>query len=131
MNYIKKIKSIGFKKCQNIVVCEFIMNNPHRYSLKIVNIDKVDNIMDVKYPRCISEDLKRLQTYVYKINKETLIYIILLKEEYTVISCRGTNIKSIINSKKLNDSFWKEALSSLDKDIQREFLLKDIFSYKQ
>jgi hypothetical protein len=129
MNYIKKIKSIGFKKAPNIAI-----TNPSTVGfkkfLKIVLLEHISNHSDIVYPRCTSTDIERVQTYFCKVNKDIGIFLILIKEEFTIVVDKNKEISIPISSKKLNDNFWKEILSSLDKDIQREFILKDIFSFR-
>ena len=142
MNYIKKIKSIGFKKCKNIVVCRYISrsSSPNKedrslfkalsYKMKIISLDQINDKSEIVYPKCSTSELNKLQTYIYKVNYETQIYLMIIREDFTVIVKKNEEIKATVNSKKLSESFWKETLSTLDKDIQRDILLKDIFSYK-
>jgi hypothetical protein len=154
MNYLKKIKSLGFKRIQNVVVCR------HKYPITgyyIADIqDALKNIKnknyDWVYPRHMyvtdwGESLKyynyKLQSYLYKASENFSIYLFVIEGKYTVV-IKDDAIEDIvseynknyitrndvyitIDSELLHDNFWKKILSTLNKDIQREILLRDIF----
>ncbi len=156
MNYIKKIKSIGFKKINPIIICE------HQYPLNglyIENIEKIlkDGIKDpktfreIRYPLIYNsqfiEGIKKIRSFQYKIYEGVYLYLIILKENYTLVIrndniedkiehfnslkiCYKKNINVPISSSPLNEDFWKHILGVIGKDIQREILLKNIFSFK-
>ena len=146
MNYIKKIKSIGFKKIQPIIICEYTpYDNISGYYIKQVSLIK-DPIKTPCFPRNASSvNLRSIQSYQYKVSINLTLYLIIIKNEYTLIvkdddikdtndryprdHITKNNIYISIHSNNFDEFFWKDILSSLDKGIQRELRIKEIFSF--
>lgn len=148
MNYLKKIKALGFKKIPATAVCSYEYDyhglNGERISgyylkeLSLVILEGNPNII----PRSAFHNSIKTYTYYSKISNTLSFYLTLVGSEYTFVikddtledirhgnqHIRKCNIYIPIHSNKLGDNFWKEILSSLDKDIQRELLIKEIFS---
>ena len=133
MNYHKKLQTLGFKKTDPLVVCNYDIYLEMIDGLKIVPLSefikekepikkdyriKIDefNMADNK------DQLHKLQTYCWKITDEFTIYISIFKENYC---CFGYDSgieehsssfwnKSMVNEKvfiinkgTLNSQFWK------------------------
>ena len=142
MNYLKKIKSLGFKKIPAIVICKY--TDPKLDGFYIENLSSCDEDKRILYPRFRSH-INKIHTYVYKINETFNIYIIIVGEEYTVVIedllahddisysdffVYKNTVKVLMHSNKLSDDFWKIIVSKLGKDIQREILIKNILKNK-
>lgn len=143
MNYIKRMKSLGFRKVNPIVVCE------HSYPKSGYFVDRLEDALligtSIKYPRVDKIYYDRLQTYSYRISRDLIMYIILFKEEYTVVIDDKT-VEDIIEKKsygryiisnqvtipidraRLGEGFWKYILSKVGITIQREITLKEILN---
>lgn len=152
MNYIKKIKSLGFKKIEPTVVCSFRdekINGKYLYGHKLKtlseiikekerkNIKNFWGIYDFDYPKIPSQYVSKINSYLLKISEEISIYLILVGNEYTLVihddtvtdtidhwSIHSNKISIPIKSEQLFDGFWKKCLSVMDKRIQREILLR-------
>jgi len=146
MNYIKKIKSLGFKKIPNIVVCEYEYNakKSGKYielASKYMEERKKLKLLKYAIRDChpSSALYYKSYTYQYKLSESLSLYIIIVIGEYTLVvkddSITDTykydmvvknNVYIPIHSNKLWPNFWKDSLNSLNKGIQREILIKSI-----
>lgn len=152
MNYIKKIKSLGFKKIEPTVVCSFRderINGKYLYGYKLKPLSEIEKekkvnkyawspvIYDFDYPKIPSQYISKISSYLLKISEEVSIYLILVGNEYTLVihddtvtdtidhwSIHSNKISIPIKSEQLFDGFWKKCLSVMDKGIQREILLR-------
>lgn len=134
MNYHKKLLSIGFKKSK-----EAIVMTSTSWSSKDCKLLPISKIKEPGLSYSMQMDLSsKLETYIWKIDSFVTMYITtskldfccfleVLKEtvenKYSFVPCK---ITSIIHTGKFNDTFWKEIISELPKDIKREVLLKQI-----
>lgn len=153
MNYIKKIKSLGFKKVPSIVVCEY--DYSAKKSGKYIELESkyMDDRRKSKLPdshigrtRYSIRDCQpsaaiynKSYTYQCKLSESITLYILVVKGEFTLVVkddneldiCKyntivKNNVYIPIHSNKICPNFWKDVLNSLDKRIQREILIKNI-----
>jgi len=134
MNYIKKIKSIGFKRIPNIVVLDYNLGSGIKRIIPGMYIETEVNFMknkeSLKYIKFIPNNImiNKYQSYQYKISDIISLYLIIVKEEYTLvindksepdINKYGITIKNNvyvpIHSSKLDSNFWKKIISVLNK----------------
>ncbi len=149
MNYIKKIKSLGFKKIEPIVVCSYQEKIGQSYLLGFTiktlqdvekeNLNKPNFLKkNYDYPIVSSRYVNRITSYTLKVSDSVSLYLIIVGNEYTfVISDDNVSDKKEgwylssekvtipIKSEQLSEGFWKKCLSVMDKGIQREILLKN------
>ena len=144
MNYLKKIKSLGFKKIQPIVLCEYsYSSNTSGYYITTLQNALNDVLKENGYVPRFIKDPKRVQSYIWKISNTVSIYLILHHQEYTIFVSdsakkiykrdhyyKTDSINIISESLKLNPNFWKDTMSKLDKDITREIAIKEIFKFQ-
>ncbi len=146
MNYIKKIKSLGFKKIPSIVVCEYEYNS--KKSGKYIELESkyLENRRKSKILKSSIRDCHpsasiyyKSYTYQCKLSEDISLYIIIVKGEYTLVvkddnekdtfkydMVVKNNVYIPIHSNQLWSDFWKDSLNSLNKGIQREILIKNI-----
>jgi hypothetical protein len=147
MNYLKKLKSLGFKKIPAMVVCEY--DEVKIRGFYITTLKKAESMKQslwrrpFEYPRIASEYVSRIHTYLYRLSNEVSIYLIIVGEEFTVVvqddrevdtfeygSTVKNNVYIPIHSNKLTESFWKDIINSLGKGLQRDILIKEILVFK-
>ena len=103
MNYLKKIKSLGFKKVPAIVICDYrntwlINRTPvdnkwvsgfyiQKYSsIESNNKDKSEILKRTfKYPVINTNYVNKIHTYLYKISDSVNIYLLLVGAQYTLV----------------------------------------------
>ena len=101
MNYIKKLKSLGFKKTEPIVICDFRYEKVgHKYVIGyyIKSLKEVEN--DEKYQKEKNYHPKstKNQTYTLKVSKDVSLFLILIGGEFTFVIKND----SIPNDEKTN-----------------------------
>jgi len=92
MNYIKKIKSLGFKKCEPLIVCEYPSTYLPIYKSEFVGgyfIEPVRSLLDcndkdwrihsIRF-KIFKPDLGKIQTYKYLVSKDIVVYISTIRE---------------------------------------------------
>lgn len=151
MNYIKKIKSLGFKKVEPMVVCSFKnekIEGRYLYGYKLKPLSelekeksrkKIISVYEFDYPKIPSQYVSKISSYLLKISEEVSLYLILVGDEYTLVVndaeandslddwyIHSNKVSIPIKSEQLFDGFWKKCLSVMDKKIQREILLRNL-----
>ena len=140
MNYIKKIKSLGFKSTKPVVVCvsswpksEYHLKsiddilsgyNPNKETFSEL-LNRKECFYKIKF---LESDINRILSYSLRLS-DVIIYIIIIGGDYTCI-LDGNGSTSIMDRGKLNPNFWKDILASLPKALQREMIIKEIFKYQ-
>jgi hypothetical protein len=115
VNYVKKIKSLGFKKIEPTVVCNFRdekIDGKYLYGHKLRPLSEVRKEKEVKssskyswspvmydfdYPRVPSQYVSKINSYYLKISEEVSIYLILVGNEYTLVVNNNSAIDIIDN----------------------------------
>ncbi len=144
MNYIKKLKSLGFKKIKPVVICSFNYEKVDRKYLSghyIISLKEVESNEKYKkenyYPKSTQN-----QSYLLKVSNVVSLFIILVGGEFTFVikddsipnderpyTIYINSIKVAIKSESLNDNFWKRCMEFISNDIKRDLLIKEIFKY--
>jgi hypothetical protein len=152
VNYIKKLKSLGFKKIEPIVVCSFNYEKVGRKHLSghyIISLKEVES--NEKYKKETSDFYQKItyypksiqnQSYLLKVSNVVSLFIILVGGEFTFVikddsipnderpyTIYINSIKIAIKSESLNDNFWKRCMEFISNDIKRDLLIKEIFKY--
>lgn len=154
MNYIKRLKLLGFKKIRPIVICDYSPSEKNR-GLYIIDLDEYNRLKETlkfkiskSYPSYINTN--HYSTYELKVTRNVSLFILLSGFEYTlairdtlkedkVIGYRTKNEKGLtykfdisvpLHSIKINDNFWKTILDNVDKDIKREITIKNILKFQ-
>lgn len=136
---------MGFKKIKPIVICNYTFSaqksKMYRHGLYIKDLSQLKKEEDIRqlYPKV--NQLKN-HSYILKISNEVSLYLIIVGNEFTFVihdetiqdfedfgAIYSNKITTPISSEKLDDKFWKKCLEKLNKGIQRELLLKEIFKY--
>jgi hypothetical protein len=139
MNYLKKIKDIGFRKTEPFVILSKSIvlrddNNRVKYQTLTYPMPYkqwVDIPQEKKYLYSktfpFSDIIQRTtQFYVYKISHDIRIFFILDKMEFHVITSVENDIKITLKHKTLDVKFWQKILDSLDDNIRRDLILSQI-----
>lgn len=103
VNYIKKIKSLGFKKIPTVVVCEYPYDsNLQGYYIETLSqarlLPKKDTFVsssgngtsgkglpNFKFPIVTSIYYNKISSYIYKVSENVELYLILFGSEYTLV----------------------------------------------
>jgi hypothetical protein len=141
VNYLKKIKSLGFRKTDGpLVFTEGSWNaDAHRY---FYLIQKAETYYKKKIEERLSkiknesvglhymglsitpETIKKMTTHYLNLSNST-IYITIQNQHYSCFIQEGETASHSFNG-ILNENFWKDILSSLPTNIRRELILNDI-----
>lgn len=153
MNYIKKLKSLGFKKIEPVVICRFAYEKVDQKYLSGYYIKCLKEVeKDVSYkkevgiPKYLHTDYypksTKNQSYILKVSNSVSLFLILVGSEFTFVikdssipseeildTIYVNSVKIPINSESLNDNFWKKCMEFINSDIKRDLLIKEIFKY--
>lgn len=141
VNYLKKIKSLGFRKTDGpLVFTEGSWNaDSYRY---FYLIQKAETYYKKKIEERNSpiknesvglhymglsitpELIRRMATHSLNLSNST-IYITIQNQHYSCFIQEGETASHSFNG-ILNENFWKDILSSLPTNIRRELILNDI-----
>lgn len=155
MNYLKKIKEIGFRRINNYIVPYFYnYSDPSRYGYLILDIsdDLLKNNKDTKgefereYQISLS-NYRKIVTFKYKVSDNINIYLVIINLSYFCVYVEDTYNKLTMDSKysfskqvsytnniikvfeypmKLDDKFWLKIKENLDLSVKRQIILKEI-----
>jgi len=155
VNYIKKLKSLGFKKIKPVVICSFNyekVDNKCLYGYYIISSKEIERNENQKkemgrnfYTGQVSDYYPKStknQSYLLKVSNVVSLFIILVGGEFTFVikddsipnderpyTIYINSIKIAIKSESLNDNFWKRCMEFISNDIKRDLLIKEIFKY--
>lgn len=154
MNYHKKLKDLGFKKHNSLVIIRYsdyskriegyhIRDAQEYLSEKLSELNKSQKKLTIiNFPDMMlslsKDDFKKLQTYKWKISDDFNLYVTIHRDYFC---CFGNNQSApdiqdsymitstknfIVFFGKLDDDFWKSILNNLPLQYKREIILKDI-----
>lgn len=138
MNYLKKIKDIGFRKTEPFVILSksIVVRDDGRVKYQTVvypmpykewlNIPQDRKYLYSKiFP--FSDTIQKItQFYVYKMSYDIKIFLVIDKMQYHVITSVEDQIKITLKHKTLDVKFWQKILDSLDDNIRRDLILSQI-----
>lgn len=154
MNYIKKIKSMGFRKTKHPLVIYEVNdygNNIFYSEIKEAHTLLTEKTGKSKMPTRIyemgitltKETIDTLSTYAWKVNRNLTIYLTIQNQGFT---CFGKDTEAppvitdgfisphiekkdkffIMQHGKLNETFWKDIVNAMPLKYKREILLNQI-----
>ena len=151
MNYLKKIRSLGFKKTSKPLVISEKKNYDRGWKVyyasyiqdakswldevwnrvsNVINPTNGDEIRNYDMNMQISEQsIRRMHTWFLKVNESFTLYITISGNDFCCFAEDSENEGQknfVVLNSNFDENFWKRILESLPIRNKREILLKDI-----